>query len=152
MTNVREHTFTDVLRRYIRGCNRGDETLLRSTLAEDVTVYFLHIPPAQGREAVVQLWKQYHDETATRWSIDDLVIEGDKALMEWSALRGRNPERAQFDRGIDWYAFRNGLISEIRQYGDPRGILPDGQTYEQLGFPYAERGYPIRETIDSHVP
>ena len=110
------------------------------------------MPPVRGREAVVKTWKEYHETTSTRWSIDDVVIEGSQAVMEWTALRGSDPSRAQFDRGIDWYVFKDGLIFEIRQYGDPRGILRDGQTYEQMGFPYEERGYPTRESIESQLP
>jgi hypothetical protein len=100
----------------------------------------------------VKLWKGYHEQTSTRWSIDDVVVDGNEAVMEWSALRGRDAASAQFDRGIDWYVFKDGLISEIRQYGDPRGILPDGQIYEQMGFPYEDRGYPTRESIHSQLP
>lgn len=52
------HPYVEVLKTYIRGCNRGDEVLLRSTLADDVIVYFLHIPPSVGRESLVELWRE----------------------------------------------------------------------------------------------
>lgn len=142
----------EVLRRYIRGCNTGDTALLTSTLAEDVTVYFLNLPPVRGRDAVVKAWKDYHDAARARWSIDHVVIEGDEAVMEWSALRDQRLGPHGFDRGIDWYVFRGGVIAEIRQYYDSRGVLPVDRIYEQMGFPYSQRGYPTAATLEARLP
>jgi ketosteroid isomerase-like protein len=141
-----------VLQRYIRGCNTGDTTLLRSTLAADVTVYFLNRAPVTGRDAVVTMWKGYHATARARWSIDDAVVDGNEAVMEWSALRDRPLGPHGFDRGVDWYVFRDGLIVEIRQYYDSRGTVPMDQVYEQRGFPYAQRGYPTAANLDSRLP
>jgi hypothetical protein len=146
-------SMSEVLKRYIRGCNTGDTLLLASTLNKDVKVYFINSPPAEGRETVVKLWKNYHEASHSRWTIDHVVTEGNEAVMEWSALREpRGPANRQFDRGIDWYVFQNGLISEIRQYYHISSSLPPGGTYEQMGFPYKERGYPSREDLDSRLP
>lgn len=147
-----EHPYREVLRRYIRGCNSGDAAMVRSTLAEDVVVYFLNLPPIAGRDAVASAWKQYHDATHSRWTIDAVVIDGPEAVMEWSALRELAPGSLRLDRGIDWYVFKDGLIAEIRQYYDPRGLLAADRTYEQMGFPYGERGYPTAATLDSQLP
>jgi hypothetical protein len=116
--NARQRdALSEVLRRYIRGCNTGDTPFLASTLAKDVKVYFISRPPAAGRDTVAKLWKDYHEASHARWTIDHVVIEGNEAVMEWSALREpRGPANRQFDRGVDWYVFQGGQISEIRQY------------------------------------
>ena len=148
-----QHLLVEVLREYIKGCNTGDVELLKSTLTEDVKVYFLHTPPVVGTDQVASVWYQFHQETGSRWTIDRLLINGSEAVMEWSLLRfPENPTEPILDRGVDWFVFSDGRISEIRQYYDSRNLLPSDERYEQKGFPYRERGYPQVDNFDSMLP
>ena len=143
----------ELLRDYIRGCNTGDVGLLKTTLADDAKVYFLHMPPVFGKHEVAQVWQEFNKETNSRWTIDRLVIDGSEAVMEWSALRFLDGSgQPKLDRGIDWFVLSNGRISEIRQYYDSRDLLAADEPYEQNGFPYRERGYPQKGDFDSMAP
>ena len=148
-----KHRMAEVLRNYRRGCNSGNVELLKSTMAEDVVVYFLHTAPMVGRSQVADLWHEFHIETGSRWTIDRLLTQGSDAVMEWSLLQllGDSTEPT-LSRGVDWFVFSDGRISEIRQYYDSRSLLPSGEPYEQKGFPYRERGYPQPDSFDSMVP
>jgi hypothetical protein len=57
-----------------------------------------------------------------------------------------------FTRGVDWFLFRDGKISEIRQYYDVRNILTADQRFELNGFPYKDRNYPGPDDLDSRLP
>src|SRR5262245_25936199 len=48
--------YLEVLRRYIRGCNTGDVELLKSTFTDDIKVYFVELPPVEGRDTVAKFW------------------------------------------------------------------------------------------------
>jgi len=54
----------DVVLRYFDGCNSGDVDDLMSTLADDVTHYFLPstFRPISGAEHLANYWRKYKEE------------------------------------------------------------------------------------------
>jgi hypothetical protein len=142
----------DKVLEYIKGCNTADIELMRSTCADDVTAYFIDMPPVNGSVSLAQFWKMVHDVTKARWSVDHAIVAGQEVVIEWSQVwtpPGGITE--EFSRGIDWFIFVNGQISEIHQYYRPRNLGPD-QIYELQSFPYRDRDYPGRDDFDSHLP
>jgi hypothetical protein len=137
---------------YVRGCNTADIELMMSTLAEDVTAYFVDLPPVKGSMELAQGFKMVHDETKARWSVDHIIVSGQEVVIEWSQVwtpPGGSTE--ELSRGVDWFIFVNGQIAEIHQYYRARSLGTD-QTYELQGFPYRDRNYPDLDDFDSYLP
>ena len=83
----------------------------------------------------------------------NILPQENEAVVEWSMLW--TPSELRKDelwRGTDWFKFDNDRISEIRQYYHAPDINP-GPTYHELqGYPYADRGYPVKENLGSKLP
>ncbi|HEX2171806.1 MAG TPA: nuclear transport factor 2 family protein [Dehalococcoidia bacterium] len=129
------------IRRYYHGCSTGDRDLMMSTFSEDVVHYFPTHDPVRGAAALAEHWVRVHDRTDAVWTVDHGIWQGDEAVIEWS-MRFRDPRSGTIGmiRGAEWYVFQEGRIVEIRPYYHP------GQNVTELrGFPYAQRGYPLRE-------
>jgi hypothetical protein len=146
------HPFIDTIIRYFKGCNTANVDLMVSCFADDVEAYFIDVEPIIGSHRLAKFWCRLHEGMGARWTIDRAVAQGNDAVVEWSML-WTPPETAkeELSRGTDWFIFENGLITEIRQYHHARGLKP-GQNFELLGFPYAKRGYPLEENLDSRLP
>lgn len=138
----------EVIRRYVRGCNAGDVALLETCFASDVRVYFVHQGPVTGRKEVAHFWREFQAATKAYWTIDHTVAVDGEVVVEWS-VRWTPPgaEKPTIMRGTDWFTFIGEQMSEIRQYYDVRGLVPDSQAYELQGFDYVARGYPTLQSI-----
>ncbi len=146
------HPHIDTVVRYFKGCNTADIDLMVSCFTDDVEAYFIDVSPIVGSHSLAKFWCQLHEATGARWTVDRGIAQGNEAVIEWSMLW--TPSEAtseELSRGTDWFIFENSRISEIRQYYHARNLKP-GQNFELLGFPYTERGYPLRENIDSRLP
>ena len=62
--------------------------------------------------------------------------------MQWTS---RDDGERYIVHGAEWYAFRDGLISEIRAYYDHAWPRPRNEDTGLFDFPYAERGYTVVE-------
>lgn len=147
-----EHPFVETVARYFKGCNTADIDLMLSCFTSDVRAYFVDIPPVSGRENLATFWAEFHNATGARWTVDRGLAHANEAVVEWSML-WTPPEKSAEDmwRGTDWFIFENDLIREIRQY-HPAHSLEPGQDVEFVGFSYAARGYPTKESLDSKLP
>jgi hypothetical protein len=127
--------------RYYDGCSQGDIDMMVSTLHADVVHYFLDPNPANvpitGAEVLAQFWVEIQARIDGHWLVDNLVGDDQEAVVEWSLFWSRNSASPRVvTRGSEWFAFKDGLIVEIRSY------------YQQLyrdtelrRFDYAGRGY-----------
>jgi ketosteroid isomerase-like protein len=66
---------------------------------------------AEGRAAVRAAWEPIFADTNARFETEELVIAGDRAFSRWTY---------RFDgghvRGVDIFAFRDGLVAEKFSY------------------------------------
>jgi ketosteroid isomerase-like protein len=130
----------EVVRTYFDGCNTGDVDQLTSTLAPDVTHYFLppEFPPIGGAEHLAKYWRKFKRTLDPVWALDHLIAAGDEVVSEWSCIWSppNGAKRLMF-RGSEWYVVRDGRIREIRAYF----IGGHDSNVELRTFPYADRGY-----------
>jgi hypothetical protein len=147
------HPHLQTIARYFKGCNTADTDLMVACFTENVEAYFIAIPPIVGSRKVAKFWCRLHEGMGALWTVDRGIAEGTEAVVEWSMLW--TPSKLRKDelwRGTDWFKFENDRIAEIRQYYHAPDINP-GPTYNELqGYPYAERGYPSRENLNSRLP
>jgi ketosteroid isomerase-like protein len=138
---VGENPYITTIRRYYDGCNRGDVVQMTSTFAPDITHYFVNGPPIHGAAELAAYWTQFQTASrTTTWTVDHAIVEGDEAVIEWtmiSIFKDERPKRIL--RGAEWYVFRDGKIAEIRAYYHQAPL----DEKELVGFPYAQRGYPM---------
>ena len=147
------HPHLQTVGRYFKGCNTADTDLMVSCFAEDIEAYFIAIPPVTGSYKVAKFWCRLHEGMSAVWTVDRGIAQDNEAVVEWSMLW--TPSELRKDelwRGTDWFRFEGDRISEIRQYYHAPDINP-GPTYHELqGYPYAARGYPVKENIRSKLP
>ena len=146
------HPLLDTVVRYFKGCNTADLDLMVSCFTDNVEAYFIDVSPIVGSHDLAKFLCRLHEEIGARFTVDRGIAQGNEAVIEWSVLwTPSNAPKEELSRGTDWFTFENGRIAEIRQYYHARNLKP-GQNHELLGFPYAERGYPLRENLDSRLP
>ena len=134
------------IRRYFAACNTGDVEAVAAFFTPDAVHY---VPPgyggpARGGRAIGELIARLVQDTASRWSIDQVICDpgSNCAVIEWTVRR-----TGVLARGTEWYEFDPGagLITEVRAYlASPPAA--GASRVELEGFPYAERGY---TTMDS---
>lgn len=146
------HPFIETVERYFKGCNTADTDLMLSCFADDVSAYFLDIPPVSGSNNLATFWAEFHKATGARWTVDRGIATENEAVVEWSML-WTPPETTAEDlwRGTDWFVFKRGLIQEIRQHHPVHDLRP-GQDVELIGFSYADQGYPTKANLDLRLP
>jgi hypothetical protein len=136
---------------YFNAVNAGDVAQMMQCFSEDVVAYTTGAPPRIGARAVAEFVAKSTYPLHGRWTIDRCVIQDREAVLEWSMLflpPGQAEE--QFYRGIDWLDFdERGLINQIREFTYSNPHLA-GKELED--FPYAEKGYPTPEDLDSRLP
>lgn len=138
-----EQAWRELVSRYYDSCNSGDVEQMMSTLHPDVVHWFLApnrgSGPVSGAEHLARYWRKVAGMIDARWVMDHLVCSGDEAVIEWTMFwRPAGSSDRVATRGAEWFARRDGLLSEIRSYYQ----MLDA-TSELDGFPYAERGYSI---------
>lgn len=134
----------EAVRKYVDGCNSGDVDDLMSTLAPDVSHYFLPstFPPIKGAEHLAKYWRKYKQVLNPIWAIDHIIAQGDEVVSEWSCIWTAPGNRNRLmARGSEWYIMRDVRILGVRAYS----IASPESSIELAGFPYAERGYLLME-------
>lgn len=100
----------------------------------DACIYDTNHAPVSGRDQIGAFWEaMFHKWHGASWHVDTVVEDRGSAAIEWT-MRGHHQGREFTVRGSEHYEFREGLISQIRQYwtfdaGDPGSGL--------VGYPYA---------------
>lgn len=138
-----DHPYLQTIRKYYEGCSKPDVAMMMSTFTPDVTHYFTDNPPVHGAEALANYWAGYTtDERKCLWTVDSFVAAEDEAAIEWSMISTLvNEGRKALLRGAEWYVFREGKIAEVRAH---YMWTEEQQENELVGFPYKERGYPVK--------
>ena len=136
-----EAGWRSLITRYYNGCSAGDVDLILETLQPDVVHWFLApntgSDPVSGSEHLARYWHRVASMVQGRWVVDSICATQDQAVIEWTMFSqpvGAS-ERIR-TRGAEWFARKDGLISEIRSYYQ---LAP--MTSELGGFPYEDRGY-----------
>jgi hypothetical protein len=131
------------VRAYYAACNAGDAERIAACFAPDATHWFPAgaIGPFVGAEAIAAGWVDAIGRLDSRWTIDHLTIDeaGLEVAVEWTHWK---PKAGGHLRGIEICRFRpDGLMSEIRAAYAAPATAP---VHEYGGYPYADRGYPLR--------
>jgi ketosteroid isomerase-like protein len=139
MTASEAHNI-EVVRKYVDGCNAGDLDLLLSTLAPDVSHYFLPaiFPPIKGAELLARFWIRHKLALNPVWSIDHIIARDNEVVQEYSSIwTPPGSRRRLMNRGAEWCVMRDGRIAEIRSY-----FMVNPNSHSELNaFPYRDRGY-----------
>lgn len=134
----------EVVLKYFGGCNSGDVDDLLSTLAPDVTHYFLPstFPPVTGAEHRANYWRKYKEALDPVWRIDHIIASDDDVVSEWSCIwTSPVTQDTLMARGSERYVIRDARILEVRAYfiADPESDV------ELADFPYSDRDYLMRQ-------
>jgi len=129
----------DHIRSYYAALNTGDAGAVAAHFTPDATHYYTRLGPHEGAETIGQMTDLAVKSIEAQWFVENAIEEGDQAAIEWT-MTWRDPKSGEkrLDRGTEWFAFRDGLIAEVRAYhhGGPKN--PSG---DLLGFDHAGRGY-----------
>ena len=96
-----------VVRRYFDGCNTGDIEQLMSTLAPEVTHYFLpsSFSLIRGAEHLARYWRSWKENLEPVWKHDHVLARGDEVVAEWSVIfTPPGTHNRLLNRGTEWYA------------------------------------------------
>ena len=141
---LEQHPHIEAIRRYYDACNSGDAAGVAACCTPDVVHYFLppSMEPVHGNEDLGRFWHQAVQLISAEWRVEHAIACDDEAVIEWSMQwNSRGDGERYIVHGAEWYAFRDGLISEIRAYHDYGRNEDTGL----VDFPYAERGYTVVE-------
>jgi ketosteroid isomerase-like protein len=134
------HPHVETIKRYYAACNSADVEGVVACCTPDVVHYFLApgTDPVRGGEHLGRYWRKVVRLISAEWTVEHAVACDDEAVIEFSQ-RWTSPEdgKRYIWHGAEWYAFRDGLICEIRAYYD----LGRDRDTGLVDFPYAERGY-----------
>jgi ketosteroid isomerase-like protein len=129
----------DHVRSYYEALNTGDAASVAAHFTPDATHYYTRLGPHEGAETIGQMTDLAVKSIEAQWFVENAIEEGEQAVIEWT-MTWRDPKSGErrLDRGTEWFAFRDGLIAEVRAYhhGGPKN--PSG---DLLGFDHAGRGY-----------
>jgi ketosteroid isomerase-like protein len=139
---LEQHPHIEAIRRYYSACNSGDAAGVAACCTPDVVHYFLvpGIKPVRGNEQLGTFWRDAVRLLSAEFRVEHAIACDDEAVIEWSMQwTSRDDGEGYVAHGAEWYAFRDGLISEIRAYYDHGRNEDTGL----VDFPYAERGYTV---------
>lgn len=161
---LEQHPHIESIRRYYDACNSGDAAGVAACCTPDVVHYFL-VPgtaeragrsltltlgqmrdPVRGNGDLGRFWQEVVQLISAKWRVEHAIACEDEAVIEWSMQwASRDDGERYIAHGAEWYAFRDGLISEIRAYYD----FGRNEDTGLVDFPYAERGYTVVERTRS---
>lgn len=145
---LKQHPHIETIRRYYDACNSGDAGGVATCCTPDVVHYFL-VPgakPVHGNEHLGRYWRKLVRLISAEWRVEHAIACDDEAAIEWSMQwTSRDDGERYIAHGCEWYAFRGGLICEIRAYSDHGRNEDTGL----VDFPYARRGYTVVERTPS---
>jgi ketosteroid isomerase-like protein len=129
----------DHVRSYYEALNSGDAERVADHFTEDATHYYTRLGPHEGARTIGEHTNWAVEHIDGQWFIENGIDDGEQAVIEWT-MTWRDPESGELrlDRGAEFFAFRDGKISEVRAYhhGGPKN--PSG---DLLGFDHAGRGH-----------
>ena len=138
-----------IVQRYMAACTAADRDELLNVMAPDAIHYFSpkESKPVQGAAQIAQLWIDAQ-VVSPRWTIDNIVSQGDQVVVEFTNTFLRIPgdtSTTTLGRGCEWYRLKDRKIVEIRAYFESDYSRDTGLT----DYPYAAMGYTHKIT-DKH--
>lgn len=126
----------DHVRSYYAALNTGDAAAVAAHFTPDAVHWYTRREPSLGAEQIGEQTRLAVEHLRAVWEIEHLVEGEDEVVIEWSMLwdHPRSGERC-LDRGAEFLAFTDGLISEVRAYYSREGDL--------VGFDHAARGHTV---------
>jgi ketosteroid isomerase-like protein len=120
---------------YFERCSTADAAGIAATFTDDAVVYDTNVRPVHGAEEIGRWWVRIRDQwQGARWHVDTVLAEDDRAAVEWTMTGSADGEPFTV-RGSDHYDFRDGLISQVRQYWTFDRTSPGSELRD---FPYGE--------------
>jgi ketosteroid isomerase-like protein len=123
------------VRAYYAALRSGDADLVAEHFTDDAVHYYTRRDPHVGARAIAESAALAVAHLGAVWTLEHLVEGDDDVAIEWS-MAFDHPEKGtrMLDRGAELFAFRDGLICEVRAYYDGRGG-------DLRGFDHAARGH-----------
>jgi ketosteroid isomerase-like protein len=131
-------TPADRVRAYYEDLNSGDADKVARHFTEDAVHYYTRRDPHIGVRAIADNAVLAVAHLNAIWTCEHLVASDDEVAIEWTMAfdHPRTGERL-LDRGAEFLAIRDGLISEVRAYYNERGG-------DLSGFDHVARGHTAR--------
>ncbi len=120
---------------YFAACSRGDVEAITASFCEDAVVYDTNHRPVSGAAEIGRFYaKVRQDRQGASWHVDTFLGDDEHAATEWTMLDPRDGDPVAV-RGSEHYEFRDGRISQIRQYWR---YDPDRPGAGLRGYPYGQ--------------
>jgi ketosteroid isomerase-like protein len=128
----------DHIRSYYESLNSGDAEAVAAHFTDDAVHYYTRREPHVGARAIAGNAVLAVTHLNAVWTCEHLVESADEVAIEWTMAfdHPRTGERL-LDRGAEFLAIRDGLISEVRAYYNERGG-------DLSGFDHVARGHTAR--------
>jgi ketosteroid isomerase-like protein len=126
------------VRAYYEDLNSGDADKVARHFTPDAVHYYTRREPHVGARAIADNAVLAVTHLNATWTCEHLVESADEVAIEWTMAfdHPRTGERL-LDRGAEFLAIRDGLISEVRAYYNERGG-------DLSGFDHVARGHTAR--------
>jgi ketosteroid isomerase-like protein len=126
------------VRAYYEDLNSGDAGKVARHFTDDAVHYYTRREPHVGARAIADNAVLAVTHLNAVWTCEHLVESADEVAIEWTMAfdHPRTGERL-LDRGAEFLAIRDGLISEVRAYYNERGG-------DLSGFDHVARGHTAR--------
>ena len=126
---------------YYEALNSGDAERVAAHFQPDAVHYYTRLGPHRGAEEIARYAVLGVEHLEGRWILERGMDDDEQACIEWT-MTWRDPKSGEprLDRGTEWFAFRDGLISEVRAYHHSGPKNPSG---DLLGFDHAARGFTV---------
>jgi ketosteroid isomerase-like protein len=126
------------VRAYYEDLNSGDADKVARHFTPDAVHYYTRREPHVGARAIADNAVLAVTHLNAVWTCEHLVESADEVAIEWTMAfdHPRTGERL-LDRGAEFLAMRDGLISEVRAYYNERGG-------DLSGFDHVARGHTAR--------
>jgi ketosteroid isomerase-like protein len=123
------------VRAYYADLNSGDADAVARHFTDDAVHWYTRREPHVGARAIAENAALAVRALRAEWRLEHLVDGGDDVAIEWSMAFDHPAKGTRLlDRGAELFAFRDGLISEVRAYYGERGG-------DLVGFDHAARGH-----------
>jgi ketosteroid isomerase-like protein len=119
-------TAAQVIERFNHAFTHHDPDALDDLIADDCVMEAIQPAPdgerVEGREACLTFWRALAEDRTTRFTPEDVTVDGDRATIRWRYRYGDGP--ADSVRGVNLMRVRDGLITEALGYSKTGTSVP----------------------------